>query len=197
VINKQFKYKITVFWDITPCSPMKVNLRFGGTRRHNLQGQKNKPSKTPMWQAKPCPVGVYQLFRRTRCLRRQDSRVGRQACEKVQTVFAGIPVKPVGAEVPPSHALCLLSPYCSLDFLCRSWRRHVSPKCETTVTPHSTVIFVDAIVRTSDITDTNTGHLLTELPLRPLPHMLVQYAPKYTVLKLAHLERACAFIDGA
>jgi hypothetical protein len=25
----------------------------------------------------------------------------------------------------------------------------------------------------------------------------VQYAPKYTVLKLAHLERACAFIDGA
>jgi hypothetical protein len=25
----------------------------------------------------------------------------------------------------------------------------------------------------------------------------VQYAPKYTVLKLAHLERTCAFVDGA
>jgi hypothetical protein len=28
-------------------------------------------------------------------------------------------------------------------------------------------------------------------------YSLTQYAPKNTVLKLAHLERACAFVDGA
>jgi hypothetical protein len=26
--------------------------------------------------------------------------------------------------------------------------------------------------------------------------LIVQYAPKYTALKLTHLERACAFVDG-
>jgi hypothetical protein len=28
--------KSTIFWDITPCSPLKVNRRFGGTYRLNL-----------------------------------------------------------------------------------------------------------------------------------------------------------------
>jgi hypothetical protein len=28
----------SVFWDITPCSPLKVNRRFGGTCRLHLQG---------------------------------------------------------------------------------------------------------------------------------------------------------------
>jgi hypothetical protein len=30
----------TFFWDITPCSPLKVNLRFGRTYRFHLQGQR-------------------------------------------------------------------------------------------------------------------------------------------------------------
>jgi hypothetical protein len=30
--------KSCVFWNITPCSPLKVNRRFGGTRRYHLQG---------------------------------------------------------------------------------------------------------------------------------------------------------------
>jgi hypothetical protein len=30
----------TVFWDITPCSPLKVNRRFGGTYRLYLQGRR-------------------------------------------------------------------------------------------------------------------------------------------------------------
>jgi hypothetical protein len=30
--------KISIFWDITPCSPLKVNRRFGGTYRLHLQG---------------------------------------------------------------------------------------------------------------------------------------------------------------
>jgi hypothetical protein len=31
--------KSTIFWDITPCSPLKVNQRFGGTYRLQLQGR--------------------------------------------------------------------------------------------------------------------------------------------------------------
>jgi cellulose synthase/poly-beta-1,6-N-acetylglucosamine synthase-like glycosyltransferase len=31
--------KSTNFWDITPCSPLKVNRRFGGTYRLHLQDQ--------------------------------------------------------------------------------------------------------------------------------------------------------------
>jgi hypothetical protein len=31
--------KSTVFWDITSCSPLKVNRRFGGTYRLDLQGR--------------------------------------------------------------------------------------------------------------------------------------------------------------
>jgi hypothetical protein len=32
--------KNTMFWDITPCSLLKVNGRFGGTYRLHLQGRK-------------------------------------------------------------------------------------------------------------------------------------------------------------
>jgi hypothetical protein len=39
--------KSTIFWDITPCSPLSVNRRFGGTYRLHLQGRKNKFSKKP------------------------------------------------------------------------------------------------------------------------------------------------------
>jgi hypothetical protein len=30
--------KSSIFWDITPCSPLKVNRRFGGTYRLHIQG---------------------------------------------------------------------------------------------------------------------------------------------------------------
>jgi hypothetical protein len=32
--------KDTIFWDITPCSPLKVNRSFGGKYRLHLQGRK-------------------------------------------------------------------------------------------------------------------------------------------------------------
>jgi hypothetical protein len=32
--------KSPIFWDITPCSPLKVNRRFGGTCRLNFQGRR-------------------------------------------------------------------------------------------------------------------------------------------------------------
>jgi hypothetical protein len=30
--------KSSIFWDITPCSPLRFNRRFGGTYRLHLQG---------------------------------------------------------------------------------------------------------------------------------------------------------------
>jgi hypothetical protein len=33
----------TVFWDITPCNPLKVNGRFGGTYRLHLQVRARYP----------------------------------------------------------------------------------------------------------------------------------------------------------
>jgi hypothetical protein len=39
--------KSVIFWDITPCSPLKVNRIFGVTYRRHLQCRKNNPSKIP------------------------------------------------------------------------------------------------------------------------------------------------------
>jgi hypothetical protein len=41
VVMKSF-----IFWDITPCSPLKVNRRFGGTSRLHLQGRKTCQVRT-------------------------------------------------------------------------------------------------------------------------------------------------------
>jgi hypothetical protein len=37
--------KSIIFWDMTPCSLLSSNLRFGGTYRLHLQGRRNKFSK--------------------------------------------------------------------------------------------------------------------------------------------------------
>jgi hypothetical protein len=42
--------KSSVFWDITPCSPSKVNRSFGGTCRLHLQGRKINQRES-RWQA--------------------------------------------------------------------------------------------------------------------------------------------------
>jgi hypothetical protein len=42
--------KSTIFWDITPCSPLSIHRRFGGTYRFHLQGRKNKFSNKPAWK---------------------------------------------------------------------------------------------------------------------------------------------------
>jgi hypothetical protein len=39
--------KSITFWDITSCSPLSVNRRFGGTHRLHIQGRSNKFSKKP------------------------------------------------------------------------------------------------------------------------------------------------------
>jgi hypothetical protein len=38
--------KSNIFWDITPCSPLKVNRRFGGTYRLHLQGRRKAEQET-------------------------------------------------------------------------------------------------------------------------------------------------------
>jgi hypothetical protein len=38
--------KSIIFWDMTPCSPLSFNRRFGGTYRLHLQGRRNRFSKT-------------------------------------------------------------------------------------------------------------------------------------------------------
>jgi hypothetical protein len=46
--------KSTIFWDITPCSTMSVDRRFGGTYRLHLQGQKiswARNQRESRWQA--------------------------------------------------------------------------------------------------------------------------------------------------
>jgi hypothetical protein len=39
--------KSIIFWDMTPCSLLSVNRRFGGTYRLHLQGRRNKFGKKP------------------------------------------------------------------------------------------------------------------------------------------------------
>jgi hypothetical protein len=48
--------KSTIFWDITPCSPLKVNRCFGGTYRPRLHGRRisrarNQQKQTEAWQS--------------------------------------------------------------------------------------------------------------------------------------------------
>jgi hypothetical protein len=43
-VGKPERNKSAIFWNITPCSPLSVNRRFGGTYRLHLQGLKNKLS---------------------------------------------------------------------------------------------------------------------------------------------------------
>jgi hypothetical protein len=38
--------KSIIFWDISPCSPLSFNRRFGETYRLNLQGKRNRFRKT-------------------------------------------------------------------------------------------------------------------------------------------------------
>jgi hypothetical protein len=47
VLSIKLFLKSNIFWDITPCSPLNVNRRFGGRNRLHLQDRKNKLNKKP------------------------------------------------------------------------------------------------------------------------------------------------------
>jgi hypothetical protein len=50
MLEEYYLLKSIIFWDITPCSPLSVNWRFGETYRIHLHGRKNKFSKKPAWK---------------------------------------------------------------------------------------------------------------------------------------------------
>jgi hypothetical protein len=45
ILLNQYVLKSIIFWDMTSCSLLSSNWRFGGTPRHHLQGQRNNLSK--------------------------------------------------------------------------------------------------------------------------------------------------------
>jgi hypothetical protein len=56
--------KSIIFWDMTPCSPLSFNLRFGGTYRLQLQGRRDKFRKIQQvrrWQAESFLLDLFLL----------------------------------------------------------------------------------------------------------------------------------------
>jgi hypothetical protein len=54
-LNK-LRMESTIFWDITPCSPLKVNRHFGGAYRLQLQGRRISRARNQRgskWKAGP------------------------------------------------------------------------------------------------------------------------------------------------
>jgi hypothetical protein len=76
--------KTSIFCDITPCSPLKVNLRFGGACRLHLQGRRisqarnqhkvgNKQSSVVRAIIRSCNnVTIIRLYNQTKCAASQN-----------------------------------------------------------------------------------------------------------------------------
>jgi hypothetical protein len=84
--------KSSIFWDITPCSPFKVNQRFGRTCRIHLQGQRithlfyagfslglffdrEDEGGSVLWDIMPCNLFQFNRHFEECCLYLQDRRV--------------------------------------------------------------------------------------------------------------------------
>jgi hypothetical protein len=92
--------KSTIFWDITLCSPLSANLRFGGTYRPHLQGRKISRARNQReirWQAKGLKVnrrfgGTYRFHLQGRGINRvKNLRESRWQAKgsKVNRCFGG------------------------------------------------------------------------------------------------------------
>jgi hypothetical protein len=57
--------KSIIFWDMTPCSLLSFNRRFGGTYRFHLQGRRNRFSKTSIQAACHLLAGFAKLISST------------------------------------------------------------------------------------------------------------------------------------
>jgi hypothetical protein len=86
----------TIFWDITQCSPLSVNRRFGGTNRLHLQGRKNKLSKKPAWKQVASILKMEATFssetsvdtlRTTRRYIPEDGTLHNHRCENLKSLF--------------------------------------------------------------------------------------------------------------
>jgi hypothetical protein len=62
-----FEVLTKVVWDIAPCSPLKVNRRFGGTCRLHLQGRRISRARNQReirWQAEQSACRNFRLYRK-------------------------------------------------------------------------------------------------------------------------------------
>jgi hypothetical protein len=86
----------TIFWDITPCSPLNVNRRFGGTYRLHLQGRrisKATNQRECRWQAskQAWHLSSVDIQRTTRRYIQEDSTL--QACLLAICFHAGFLIR--------------------------------------------------------------------------------------------------------
>jgi hypothetical protein len=126
-----FVLKSIIFWDMTPCSPLGFNRRFGGTYRLHLQGQRNRFSKPASkhvesrafcWFAEPISSTLkmeaicssetsVQTQRTTRRHIPEDYTLHNHRCENLKSIvcllvhFMVYAIKPV----PTSHARPIFS----------------------------------------------------------------------------------------
>jgi hypothetical protein len=100
--------KSTILWDITPCSPLRVNRRFGGTYHLHLQGQKNKLSKKPAWKqvAISSSETSVDTQRTTRCYIPEDGtfhgKIGWLSLDPMHVLKC---LKPSQGSPPPSRQI--------------------------------------------------------------------------------------------
>jgi hypothetical protein len=98
--RKLINIKSTIFWDITPCSALKVNRRFGGTCRLHFQGRRIgrvRNQRGSKWQASTlkmgliCPTETSADFQRT--TRRYipgDNTLHNHRCESLKSYITNI-----------------------------------------------------------------------------------------------------------
>jgi hypothetical protein len=94
--------KSSAFWDITPCSPLKVNQRFGGTRRLLLQVGRISQARNQ----RKAGGKENKLLAET-----SEYVVNRREMEDSKSVPVGSPVGqdeppvPIGSETQPSEPI--------------------------------------------------------------------------------------------
>jgi hypothetical protein len=76
-VDHESHIKSTIFWDITPCSPLKVSKRFGGTYRPHLHGRR-------ISQARHQRERRWQAERYTRIP--EDSTLHNHSCENLKLI---------------------------------------------------------------------------------------------------------------
>jgi hypothetical protein len=79
--------KSTISWDITPCSPLKVNRRFGWTYRLNFQGRKISRliNQFERWWQAGLELMMEALQRTTRCYIPEDATLYNHRCENLKS----------------------------------------------------------------------------------------------------------------
>jgi hypothetical protein len=89
IYHKYFQQQIVksfIFWDITPCSQLNVNGRFGGIRRLHLQKSKNNPSILPRWRlgAKYSSETSVDFQQTTRSYIPEDTTLHNDLCQNLK-----------------------------------------------------------------------------------------------------------------